>query len=156
MIQIVAFEGLSPFLIGTPSYVKRGLLDKIPKILQSRVDVWRGSFMRSGPKPHVFANKIIVIGHSMGGPSAIWWCKQYPALTVDLMITLDPRPLHQPYTKPKNVLHAVNFYRGDHGMLDMQGYTVIGAKNNHCPDSSHPSLPFRKDVLELLLSTIGG
>lgn len=124
-VQLICFEGLSPFLIGTPNYVKRGLLDKLDK--RPDLNVWRGSFMSRGPQKVNPADKHILLGHSMGGPTAIWWCNQHPGLEIDLLLTLDPRPLHQPYVKPANVKRCVNFYQTGF----MRGYPVEGAENHH-------------------------
>lgn len=142
MIQVIAFEGLSPFIIPNPTYVKRGLLDKLDFM---KCDVWRGRYISSGPQPKVRVSgetvtKFIVIGHSMGGPSAIDWCNRN-AVQVDLLLTMDPRPLHQPYIKPANVKRAVNFYRGKRGFFDMQGYPVKGAENIRV-NCGHTEIPF--------------
>ena len=148
MTQLICFEGLSPFLIGTPSYIGRGLLGQLNFDLElAGVNVWRGSFMSSGPAIGLDVNqKLIVIGHSMGGASAIRWCNDYLGM-VDLLITLDPRPLHRPYIKPANVKRAVNFYRN---AWWMRGYPVENAENHvvTCGHGAVPGLPEVRALVE--------
>ena len=81
MIQIIAYEGLG---LGTPTYVKQGLLDRCSELLTHDVVLWRGSFMSKGPTVLPEARGRIVIGHSMGGPSALWYCNQHPSVKFDL------------------------------------------------------------------------
>lgn len=139
MTQIIAFEGLHPLLIPwlVPSYVKRGLLDKVEF---AGVKLWRGGFMSTGPVRDWDADKVIVIGHSMGGASAIEWCnRKAPKIEIDLLITLDPRPLHRPYIKPANVKRAVNIYQQSWWM---PGYPVQGAENILLTDGTgHTGVP---------------
>ena len=141
-VQCVVFEGLSPFLIGTPNYVKRGLLDPLDL---ANVSVWRGSFMSKGPLPRI-DHKLVVIAHSMGGPSALWWCNKWKEFPVDLLVTLDPRPLHRPYIKPPNVKRAVNFYQTGF----MRGYEVKGAENIKVVTAGHTKLPALSAVERLV------
>lgn len=130
MTQLVCFEGLG---LGTPTHIRRHLLDRV---YLKDANVWRGSFMSKGPEI-LYAPKHIVIGHSMGGASAIDWCKRQEEWDIDLLITLDPRPLHRPYIKPDNVKRAVNFYRDS---LWMRGYPVEGAEN-HIVQCGHTYVP---------------
>ncbi len=143
-IQVVAFEGLSPFLFGTPSYVKTQLLDRVK--FPEGTALWRGSFASSGPGCLVDFKRI-VIGHSMGGASAINWCNQMKDYKVDLLLTLDPRPLHRPYIKPPNVRNAANFYQKSWWF---PGYEVEGAKNTmvSIPHTQVPGLSAARIVLE--------
>lgn len=143
MTQIIAFEGLG---LGTPTHIKRLLLDPLKLDKRPDVSVWRGSFMSSGPNQDRW-QKTIVIGHSMGGPTAIWWCNKHKRFDIDLLITLDPRPLHRPCVKPANVKRAVNFYQTGF----MRGYLVEGAEN-HRVKIGHTLLP--KMALELLRSEL--
>lgn len=139
MIHIVAFEGLG---LGKPSHIMRHLLE--PMNLASRnlaVKVHHEWFTSNGPTAF-HGHKYVVIGHSMGGASAIAWCKRIAGnsnrpVDVDLLITLDPRPLHRPYIKPDNVKKAVNFYRNS---IWMRGYPVEGA-DNHIVQCGHTYVP---------------
>ena len=141
MIQLIAFEGLG---LGTPTHIKRGLLDRL--VLRD-ADVCRASFMSDGPKPlNALGTKRIVIGHSMGGASAIAWCNRWANYKFDLLLTLDPRPLHRPYRKPANVLRCVNFYRD---AFWMRGYPVEGAENTKVR-CGHTQVPALREVLELV------
>lgn len=149
MTQLVVYEGLSPILIGTPAYVQRGLLDRVKL---KDVSLWRGSFVSKGPSPLKGADRVIVVGHSMGGASAIWWCNQYPGLKIDLLLTLDPRPLHRPYIKPKNVDAAVNFYQRGWWL---PGYQVENA-GNVLVGVRHTSIPALDEVKNLLEDAING
>jgi hypothetical protein len=151
------FEGLSPFLIGTPNYIKRGLLDPLLRDWPTdkvTPEVWRGSFMSSGPMfPHS-SDKVIVIAHSMGVASAIAWCNRWDsdgAHDIDLLLTLDPRPLHRPYVKPANVKHAVNFYRPV--AFWMKGFPVEGAENIQV-QCGHRAVPYLPEVRKLIESCL--
>lgn len=144
MTQLIVFEGLSPWLIGTPAYVQRGLLEPLATHTarigdKNAIHIWRGSFMSAGPNLHVEIPepKRIVIGHSMGGASAIDWCHRHSS-TIDLLLTLDPRPFYRPYIKPANVKRAVNIYQRGWWM---PGYRVEGAEN-FCVTTSHTAIPF--------------
>ena len=154
MTQIICFEGLG---IGTPSHIKRGLLDPLGLMQVARPDysIWRGSFAtkeENWPEP-IECKKRILIAHSMGGATAIAWCKRWGETTnvrfgvpIDLLLTLDPRPLHRTYIKPANVKRAVNFYRRS---LWMRGYPVDGAEN-HIVTCGHTFVPSLPQVLKLV------
>lgn len=146
MTQIICFEGLG---LGTPSHIQRGLLAHLSNTeLES---LWRGSFMSSGPVRDWDCDKVIVIGHSMGAATAIAWCnRKAPKIEVEMLLTLDPRPLHRPYIKPANVKRAVNFYRNS---FWMRGYPVEGAEN-HVVNCGHTQVPALKEVRDVLMGAL--
>lgn len=146
--MIIVFEGLG---LVTPSHVKRGLLDRLTGQADFDTQVWRGSFMSSGPVRDWDCDKVIVMGHSMGVASAIAWCnRKAPKIEIDLLLTLDGRPLHRPYVKPQNVKRAVNFYRNSWWMC---GYPVEGAEN-HVVTCGHTSVPALPEVLKVLRESL--
>lgn len=157
MTQIIAFEGLHPLLIPwlVPSYVERGLLEPVGKTITGPYETWRGGFMSYGPQPKVIVGdhlitRFIVIGHSMGGPSAIDWCNRN-SVQIDLLLTIDPRPLHRPYIKPKNVKRAVNFYQQSWWM---PGYPVEGAENVLVQGYPHTAMPGSPGVVKALMEAL--
>lgn len=111
--------------------------------------------MSSGPnaRPQMSSSKVIVIGHSMGGASAIAWCETWRRhLEVDLLLTLDPRPLHRPYIKPPNVKRAVNLYQKS---FWMPGYEVEGAENILLTDgTSHTGVPWHPKARDVLIGAV--
>ena len=52
--------------------------------------------------------KIVVIGHSIGGPQAVSFAESIAPTPVHLVLTFDPRP--ETGDKPTNVRRFVNFY----------------------------------------------
>lgn len=145
MIQIIAFEGLAITLTPwpVPTHIRDKLLAKVR--LPRNTFIWRDSFIKDGPELTYTPTKLIVIAHSMGGATAIRWCNRHPTVVVDLLLTLDPRPLHRPYVRPKNVMHAVNFYQS----FPLWGYSVQGAVNRKTK-WGHTAVPGRPEVIKCL------
>lgn len=145
MNHIVAFEGLT--MMG---HVRNKLLSRLPGYGQK---IYSHSFLSHGPTLKLEKHdRVIVIGHSMGGPTAIWYCHELlrQKISVHLLLTLDPRPLHQPYIKPVNVLQAINYYQRSWWM---PGYPVDGAKNK-LTTSGHTAIPAENAVLADLMAAI--
>jgi alpha-beta hydrolase superfamily lysophospholipase len=94
------------------------------------------------------AERIIAIGHSMGGGAVIDWCERYQK-RIHLMITLDPRVTgSKPYEKPSNVLKAINFYQKGF----MPGYPVSGAENILIKTYGHTELPSMTRVFNEIIA----
>lgn len=68
------------------------------------------------------------------------WCRKNWPHEIELLLTLDPRPLHRPYdVRPDgNVKRAVNIYQQGWWM---QGFPVEGAENIYAPGWGHGAIP---------------
>ena len=139
MTNIIYFEGLMSSFIRT-------LL--IPQLKGDFTSLGY-THWQAGPAMVPSTGKLIVIGHSLGGPTAINWAAKC-GREVDLLVTLDPRVFYQPYVKPGNVQTAINFRRNSWWM---HGYPVSDA-TNIVMNCGHGSLPGQKLVVDAVNNAI--
>lgn len=109
--------------------------------------------------------KISIIGHSCGGVTAVNLAQQLSnaGITVENVLTVDPRCRHSLYTcadnmssaafsRPSRVRQFVNFYQCGGGLA---GQRVAGACNNRI-SSSHTFMPSNSQVRQTAYAMLSG
>lgn len=148
MVKIIAFEGL-----GNLGYLKQGLIGPLERKYGEKilVTMYHHFQIPSGP-----CN--IIIGHSLGGESAINHIKNLNPKPI--LLTLDPRrnsiaswfdillPFQAPFDDVR-AIYAYNFFRRGF----MPGYEVKGAENVKL-SCSHGGVPYQPEVFKLACKLI--
>ena len=153
---VICFEGLGLSLPGFNSwYISEELMPKVAaEVTDWRIFSWSESPNISlAELSPLKGRKIICIGHSFGGPSALGFGTLVLAKSI---ITLDPRswtcdlPWAAPFAAPSGI-PTYNFFREGF----MPGYKVEGATNFQIyPDCGHTQVPAQPEVLDCLLRLI--
>lgn len=139
---LLVVEGL-----GYGDYVTHGLVEP----LQKKHDF---NFVRiswGSECPELPGQVFYAVGHSLGGPRVLE-CVAASGKTFELVVTLDPRVLGQPYRAPPNARKVINYRQTS---LIFPGYPVEGAVE-YIVNRGHTELPFmpevHRDILEAMKS----